>query len=88
MLTWINVDCHADGGSVVLTLILTFQPEVAKQWLRDREDREAAARGPDDRDRRRREACGKDSAAAAAAVQETEDKDVEEVTKKMAKLNK
>ncbi|XP_043231887.1 histidine triad nucleotide-binding protein 3-like isoform X1 [Amphibalanus amphitrite] len=69
-------------------------PEVAKQWLRDREARDAAARSPDDRERRRSAGRKSSSAANAAGqaeehiIQDVEDQDVAEVTKKMAKMNK
>ena len=66
-----------------------FQPEVAKRWLRDREAREAAARGPDDRDRRRWATQRKSSSTDATQPEEPqEDPDVADVTKKMAKMNK
>lgn len=68
-------------------------PEVAKQWL---QDREAA---PDDRDRkrrssqkelpeRRRSSQKEPPAATQPAAAEPEDPDVAEVTKRMAKMNK
>ncbi|XP_043231888.1 histidine triad nucleotide-binding protein 3-like isoform X2 [Amphibalanus amphitrite] len=71
-----------------------WTPEVAKQWLRDREARDAAARSPDDRERRRSAGRKSSSAANAAGqaeehiIQDVEDQDVAEVTKKMAKMNK
>ncbi|KAF0289512.1 Histidine triad nucleotide-binding protein 3 [Amphibalanus amphitrite] len=70
-----------------------WTPEVAKQWLRDREARDAAARGPDDRERRRSSRRKSSSAADVAGpaehiIQDVEDQDVAEVTKKMAKMNK